>query len=63
MPDDPLRIELTFPASPATPGFEYMQIAEDGAVVKKAGVSESMLTFEGKAIIFDSQEEAINYLK
>ena len=34
MPDDPLRIEFTFPASPATPGFEYMQIAEDGAAVR-----------------------------
>ncbi|MBN1557631.1 MAG: dihydroxy-acid dehydratase [Lentisphaerae bacterium] len=33
-------------------------LAPDGAVVKKAGVAASMLTFEGKAIIFDSQEEA-----
>ena len=33
-------------------------LAADGAVVKKAGVAESMLTFEGKAIIFDSQDEA-----
>jgi len=33
-------------------------IAEQGAVVKKAGVTASMLTFEGKAICFDSQEEA-----
>lgn len=33
-------------------------LATDGAIVKKAGVSEKMLTFEGKAIIFDSQEEA-----
>jgi dihydroxy-acid dehydratase len=33
-------------------------LAEQGAVVKKAGVAESMLTFTGKAIIFDSQEEA-----
>jgi dihydroxy-acid dehydratase len=33
-------------------------LAEEGAVVKKAGVAESMLTFEGKAIIFDSQEDA-----
>ena len=33
-------------------------LAEEGAVVKKAGVSEKMLRFEGKAIIFDSQEEA-----
>ena len=33
-------------------------LAEEGAVVKKAGVAASMLTFEGEAIIFDSQEEA-----
>ena len=33
-------------------------LAEQGAVVKKAGVAPSMLKFEGKAICFDSQEEA-----
>jgi len=33
-------------------------LAEQGAVVKKAGVAPSMLTFEGKAAIFNSQEEA-----
>ncbi|MBA4387332.1 MAG: dihydroxy-acid dehydratase [Verrucomicrobia bacterium] len=33
-------------------------LAEGGAVVKKAGVSENMLKFEGKAVIFDSQEDA-----
>jgi len=33
-------------------------LALEGAVVKKAGVSASMLSFEGKAICFDSQEEA-----
>ncbi|HOE61553.1 MAG TPA: dihydroxy-acid dehydratase [Kiritimatiellia bacterium] len=33
-------------------------LAEQGAVVKKAGVAASMLTFEGRAICFDSQEEA-----
>jgi len=33
-------------------------LAEQGAVVKKAGVSAAMLTFEGSAICFDSQEEA-----
>ena len=33
-------------------------LAEEGAVVKKAGVAPSMLKFEGKAIIFNSQEEA-----
>jgi len=33
-------------------------LAEGGAVIKKAGVAPSMLKFEGRAIIFDSQEEA-----
>jgi dihydroxy-acid dehydratase len=33
-------------------------LAEQGAVVKKAGVSAAMLTFEGTAICFDSQDEA-----
>ena len=33
-------------------------LSEEGAVVKKAGVAPSMLTFEGKAVIFDSQEDA-----
>ncbi|NLL83883.1 MAG: dihydroxy-acid dehydratase, partial [Lentisphaerae bacterium] len=33
-------------------------LAEQGAVVKKAGVANSMLTFEGDAICFDSQEDA-----
>ena len=33
-------------------------LAEGGAVVKKAGVAPGMLQFEGRAVIFDSQEEA-----
>ncbi len=33
-------------------------LAEEGAVVKKAGVSANMLTFQGQAVIFDSQEDA-----
>jgi dihydroxy-acid dehydratase len=33
-------------------------LAEGGAVVKKAGVAPSMLKFSGPAVIFDSQEEA-----
>jgi dihydroxy-acid dehydratase len=33
-------------------------LAEQGAVVKKAGVSPNMLTFEGRAIVFNSQEDA-----
>ena len=33
-------------------------LAEQGAVVKKAGVAPTMHTFEGAAICFDSQEDA-----
>jgi len=33
-------------------------IAKDGAIVKTAGVPLEMLEFTGKAVIFDSQEEA-----
>ncbi len=33
-------------------------LAMDGAVVKAAGVAPNMLTFEGRAVIFNSQEEA-----
>ncbi|MCK5850123.1 MAG: dihydroxy-acid dehydratase [Kiritimatiellae bacterium] len=33
-------------------------LAENGAVVKKAGVTPGMLKFEGRAIIFDSEEDA-----
>ena len=33
-------------------------LAEQGAVVKKAGVAASMLKFEGRAVCFDSQEAA-----
>jgi dihydroxy-acid dehydratase len=33
-------------------------LAEDGAVVKTAGVAPSMLTFEGQAVVFNSREEA-----
>lgn len=33
-------------------------LAPDGAVIKKAGVPPAMLQFEGRAVIFDSQEEA-----
>ena len=34
----------------------YGNIAEDGCVVKTAGVDESILVFTGKAVIFESQE-------
>jgi dihydroxy-acid dehydratase len=33
-------------------------LAEGGAVVKKAGVAAAMLTFRGPAVIFNSQEES-----
>ena len=33
-------------------------LAEQGAIVKRAGVYASMLTFDGQAICFNSQEEA-----
>ncbi len=33
-------------------------LAEQGAVVKKAGVSANMLKFQGRAIVFNSQEDA-----
>ena len=36
----------------------FGNLAEQGAVVKKAGVAANMLHFEGKAICFNSQEEA-----
>ena len=36
----------------------FGNLAEQGAVVKKAGVAAKMLNFEGKAICFNSQEEA-----
>ncbi len=37
----------------------FGNLAPEGAVVKTAGVVESMLRFRGKAICFDSEEEAI----
>ncbi|WP_028357178.1 dihydroxy-acid dehydratase [Brackiella oedipodis] len=36
----------------------YGNLAENGCIVKTAGVDESILTFTGKAVIFESQEEA-----
>lgn len=38
----------------------YGNLAEDGCIVKTAGVDESMLTFTGKARVFESQESAVN---
>ncbi len=37
----------------------FGNLAPEGAVVKTAGVDPSMMTFKGKAICFDSEEEAI----
>ena len=37
----------------------YGNLAPDGAVVKQAAVSEKMKVFQGKAVCFDSEEEAM----
>lgn len=37
----------------------YGNIAEDGCVVKTAGVDESILVFEGKAHVVESQDKAV----
>ena len=37
----------------------YGNIAENGCIVKTAGVDESILTFSGKARIFESQDDAV----
>lgn len=37
----------------------YGNIAEDGCVVKTAGVDESIWVFEGPAIVFESQDDAV----
>ena len=36
----------------------FGNLAEQGSVVKSAGVSKNMMTFEGTAVIFESQEDA-----
>ena len=38
----------------------YGNLAEDGCVVKTAGVDDSILRFEGPARVFESQDEAVN---
>jgi len=38
----------------------YGNLAEDGCIVKTAGVDESILTFSGPARIFESQDSAVN---
>jgi dihydroxy-acid dehydratase len=37
----------------------YGNLAENGCVVKTAGVDESILTFRGPAVVVDSQEQAV----
>jgi len=37
----------------------YGNLAPDGSVVKVAGVEKEMMVFEGRAVCFDSQEEAL----
>ena len=36
----------------------YGNLASDGSIVKTAGVDESLFTFSGPAVVFESQEEA-----
>ena len=57
--DEAIIRPLTNPYS-ADGGLTILRgnLAEGGAVVKKAGVAANMLKFEGTAIIFDSQEDA-----
>jgi dihydroxy-acid dehydratase len=38
----------------------YGNLAPDGSVLKTAGIDPSLSTFSGKAVCFDSQEEALN---
>lgn len=38
----------------------YGNIAERGCIVKTAGVDESILKFSGPAIVFESQDDAVN---
>jgi dihydroxy-acid dehydratase len=38
----------------------YGNIAEDGCVVKTAGVDESIWTFTGTAVVFESQDDAVD---
>jgi dihydroxy-acid dehydratase len=37
----------------------FGNLAPDGAIVKTAGVKKEMLSFEGDAIVFESQEDAV----
>jgi len=37
----------------------YGNIAENGCIVKTAGIDQSLFTFSGNAIVFESQEDAV----
>jgi dihydroxy-acid dehydratase len=37
----------------------YGNVAQDGAIVKTAGVPEELWTFSGPAVVFESQEDAV----
>ncbi len=37
----------------------YGNLAPDGCIVKTAGINSAMFTFSGRAVTFDSQEEAV----
>ncbi|WP_025274002.1 dihydroxy-acid dehydratase [Haloglycomyces albus] len=37
----------------------FGNLAEDGCVVKTAGVPDECLTFEGRAVVFESQDDAV----
>jgi len=37
----------------------YGNLAQDGCIVKTAGVDESILTFQGRARVFESQDDAV----
>ena len=37
----------------------YGNLAPDGAIVKTAGVDPSLLVFDGRAVVFESQDEAV----
>ncbi len=41
----------------------YGNIAEEGCIVKTAGVDPSVLTFSGRAVICESQEEAVERIQ
>jgi len=38
----------------------YGNLAPDGCIVKSAGIDSSMFSFSGRAVTFNSQEEAVN---